>query len=469
MFKPKNRTTFQIIRLNFTIIFTFFSIFIGAAVVTTVGVNLVHQSEMESIELLKSLNRSFIDDKPDWNEWRRNSSINTQNTFVRVTDHIHSKITPKIFYSKGTKQFLAGKPTKLTHILHFPFFPALIYAKGYGILYYRSSDRYDIQRNIRSEIWLSLNPIVNTLTSVILVVLTVLIISLTLGWLIISLVAKRLTRSLQLLQRTAQKQSRSVTNIESLLPVPTSPVEVRDLSTSFNDLLAAIIENNQKERAFVSNASHELRTPIAAIRGHIALIKRRGREHPEIVDQSLNFIDDESVKMQSLVDNLLSLSRADKEIAKKSCFDLVGIVNETVEEERVILKQSISVTGADTAMVIANQNNVSQILSIFLDNAGKYAPEDAKIVVCINQNAHNTILSVENNGPSITDADKQHIFDRFYRGDLAHNNQIIGNGLGLSIAAQLASLNSIKLSVSDIEPHGVSFNLTFYTSNSNRG
>lgn len=78
-----------------------------------------------------------------------------------------------------------------------------------------------------------------------------------------------------------------------------------------------------------------------------------------------------------------------------------------------------------------------------------------------------TTLSIRNNGPSIPDEDKQHIFDRFYRGDHAHSNQVIGNGLGLSIASQLAALNDIKITVTDVIPHGVSFNLIFSDSDSN--
>lgn len=467
MRQPKNRTTFQAIRLNFTIIFTLFAIFTGASVITMVGVNLVHQEQTQSAELLKSLNRSFIDDKPDWNQWRRNSSINTQNTYVKVTDQTHSKERPKIFYSKGTEQFLAAKPTKLSQMLHFPFFPALIYNHGYGLLYYRSGIRTGARKNIRSEIWMSLNPIVSTLLSVMLVVLCVLIIGLALGWFVISVVSKRLTSSLQMLQTTAQRQSRSVTKIESLLPVPASPVEVRELATSFNNLLAAIIENNRREKAFISNASHELRTPIAAIRGHVSLVKRRGQQHPEIVSRSLDFIDDESAKMQSLVNSLLALSRADKEIVQKDHFDLNSVVNETVEEQRAILAQTINVTGASPTMVLANQTNVAQIISIILDNAGKYAPKTATIDVIIAADGSKTTLSIRNNGPSIPDEDKQHIFDRFYRGDHAHSNQVIGNGLGLSIASQLAALNDIKITVTDVIPHGVSFNLIFSDPDSN--
>jgi signal transduction histidine kinase len=457
----KNRTTAEAIRHNFIIVFTFFALLTGAAVVTVVGVNLVHQRQTESAELLKSLNRSFIDDKPDWTQWRKNSSINTQNTYVKVTDEAGSASQKQTFYSRGAKQFLALQQTKIFKKLALPFFPALVYTKHYGLFYYRSGERRGQHKNIRSEIWLSLNPVVDTLISAVLAVLLTLLVSLLIGWFVISLVAKRLTRSLEVLETTARKHSQSVVNIESLLPVPDSPSEVRELPISFNELLSAIIENNKKEKAFISNASHELRTPIAAIRGHISLVKRRGKTHPEIVDRSLHFIDDESAKMQSLVNSLLALSRADKGIVEKSPFDLAGIVNETVEEQRVVLSQTIQVLGEKTATVFANQTSISQILSILLDNAGKYSPPDSIITVRIRQTASDTVLSVEDQGAGISAAEKRHIFDRFYRGDHAHNSEIVGNGLGLAIALQLANLNGLQLTVTDVTPHGASFNLIF--------
>lgn len=461
MANKQHRTTYQAIRHHFIILLTFFALFTGIAVVLVVGVNLVRQSESQSVELLRSLNRSFIDDKPDWKQWRKNSSINTENTYVRVTDQVHTAKQPELFYSQGAPQFLAAAPTPISKMIHVPVFPALIYAKGYGLFYYRSGVRHGSQKNIRSEIWLSLNPIVQLLTSVILIVLLVSLASLSLGWFVISLIARQLTEPLQTLQEAAKAHSQSINRVETLLPVPESPVEAQQLAISFNDLLSAIIKNNQKEKAFISNASHELRTPIAAIRGHIALVKRRGKAHPKIIDSSLHFIDDESAKMQALVNSLLALSRADKEVVTKSHFDLAAIVNETVEEQRVLLKQPIQVVGEQSAIVHANQTNITQILSALLDNAGKYSPPDAQITVKISKHDHQTALAVENNGPSIPEADQVHIFDRFYRGDPAHNSHITGNGLGLAIASQLAQLNDVGLRVKSILPHGVSFEVSF--------
>ncbi|MFT8400384.1 MAG: HAMP domain-containing sensor histidine kinase [Lentilactobacillus diolivorans] len=446
---PSVTTTSQEIQHRFRMLFISFALIISLAVVGVVGVQLVHQRQAESIELLSSLKRSIIDDRPDWEQWRKNSTINTQNTYVKVNDRTRN--TPTKFYSSGTKAFLQAKQ------VHMPLFPALTYVDGYGFMYYRSGSKLGIV----SQIWLSLTPVVNVLLSVIIVVFFIFILSLVLGWYFISTTARRLTQPLSQLTATARKQSKSELAYETLLPVPSTPLEVKQLTTSFNELLTSINNKNQQEKTFISNAAHELRTPIAAIRGHIQLIQRHGQDHPEIVGRSIQFINDESSRMQTLVNDLLALSRADRGSAKLTYFDLNSALIETVEEQRAVLKQTIHLNVIPQAVVSANPDNVQQILSALLDNAGKYSPADSQITVTLQKQAGKFILSVENTGPSIPDDQKAQIFERFYRGDQAHNHQVTGTGLGLSIVKQLAELNKIKITVANLSPHGTRFNLIF--------
>uniref|UniRef100_UPI00403F097E histidine kinase dimerization/phospho-acceptor domain-containing protein n=1 Tax=Lentilactobacillus hilgardii TaxID=1588 RepID=UPI00403F097E len=156
-------------------------------------------------------------------------------------------------------------------------------------------------------------------------------------------------------------------------------MEVKQLTTSFNELLTSINYKNQQEKTFISNAAHELRTPIAAIRGHIQLVQRHGRDHPEIVDRSIQFINNESARMQTLVNDLLALSRADRGDVKLDYIDLTSLLNETVEEQRAVLKQTINVNIPTKTVVYANayellrrqpyphqQNFLVHILSIIL-------------------------------------------------------------------------------------------------------
>ncbi|WP_252899020.1 histidine kinase dimerization/phospho-acceptor domain-containing protein [Secundilactobacillus odoratitofui] len=98
-------------------------------------------------------------------------------------------------------------------------------------------------------------------------------------------------------------------------------------------------DKNKQEKTFVSNAAHELRTPIAVILGHSKLIQRRGQDHPEIVTKSVNFITDEATRMQQLVNQLLILSRADRATSERTYINLSNLVFESVEEQRALLIQ----------------------------------------------------------------------------------------------------------------------------------
>lgn len=443
-------TTAKAIQRNFFVLFTLVTLMIGIAVVGVVGVQLVRERQQESVQLLSSLKRSIIDDRPDWNEWRKSSTINTKNTYVRVHN---AKIgeAPGTYYSKGTQKFLTRKRIEM------PIFSAVSYVHDVGFVYYRSGTRL----GIKSEIWLSLNSVTTILLSVIVTVAVLLLIGITIGGYLITLIAQKLTRPLAHLSQVAQAQSETNNDYAEPLPTPATPVEAQQLATSFNKLLSTINAKNQQEKAFVDNAAHELRTPIAVILGHSKLIQRRGADHPEIVAHSVNFITDEATRMQQLVNQLLVLSRADRAQPELSYINLSDIVFETVEEERAVLPQTISVTGDQAAIAYTNADNVQQILRALIDNAGKYSPKDSLIQVQLTTTAANITLSIKDQGPGIPADEREHVFDRFYRGNDARDQRIDGTGLGLSIAKRLATLNRIGLSLAPVEPTGTVFTLTF--------
>jgi len=445
----REMTTAQQIQQRFIGMLTVLTLVMGLAIVGTVGYQLVKQSEQSSVELMASLKRSIIDDQPDWNSWRKHSSINTKNTYVRV---YNSKIgdAPATFYSPNTQQFLKAKHYQM------PIFSAIMYTPDYGFTYYRSGTRL----GIHSEIWLNLSPITTILLSVIGVVVAIMLLTIIFGWAYIRLTANKITQPLAQLNVAAQEQAQTRT-IKATLPVPTQPSEVSQLARSFNDLLTAINEHAQQEREFTSNAAHELRTPIAAIRGHVRLIQRRGEAHPELIPRSINFIDDESSRMQKLVNSLLTLSRADRGVLKLDYFDLAAAASEIIAEEKAVLSQPLEVVGLQSLVIHGNSESVQQILTALLDNAGKYSPADQPITVRFAQTATTVQVSVEDHGLGIADSDKPHVFERFYRVDSARARQVGGTGLGLAIVAQLATLNQATIRVADNPPQGSRFILEF--------
>ncbi|WKB34781.1 histidine kinase dimerization/phospho-acceptor domain-containing protein [Terrilactibacillus sp. S3-3] len=105
--------------------------------------------------------------------------------------------------------------------------------------------------------------------------------------------SRRLSKPLAEVTNTI-KLATSTEDLEVTVPIPERPQEMKDLAIAFNHLMNRLSQQIQREKNFVSDASHELRTPLAAIRGHVKLIMRHGNEHPEVIEESAQFINQES-------------------------------------------------------------------------------------------------------------------------------------------------------------------------------
>src|SRR5699024_5478098 len=116
----------------------------------------------------------------------------------------------------------------------------------------------------------------------------------------------------------------------------------------------------QRERDFVSNASHELRTPIAAVRGNLNLIKRHGDKHPEVIPESLGYIDEESLRMQHLIENLLHLSRADRAELVLEKIDLSEITNSIGQQYKKTIAKELNLDIQPDLHILGNIDALKQ-------------------------------------------------------------------------------------------------------------
>lgn len=242
--------------------------------------------------------------------------------------------------------------------------------------------------------------------------------------------------------------------------VPKQPAEIHHLAQSFNKLLEYQDKAIQREQQFVTDASHELKTPLAAIRGHINLIKRRGKEHPEIVAKSLQYIDSESSRMEILVNELLELGRAKKQHQSIDPIDLVPIV----QKESEILEQeydtcSVYISSPTKVFYPIEVKDFRLIIHNLLDNAAKYSQNNAKIKIELQKDNGYLTLRVKDQGVGIKEENYGKIFDRFYREDQAHSSQIKGTGIGLAIVKDIVTKYHGKISVSANTPKGTIFEI----------
>lgn len=241
--------------------------------------------------------------------------------------------------------------------------------------------------------------------------------------------------------------------------VPANPAEIRHLAQSFNELLKYQDQTLQREQQFVTDASHELKTPLAAIRGHINLIKRRGKEHPEIIAKSFKYIDSESTRMEVLVNELLELGRAKKQHQLLDPIDLVPILKKESELVEQQYHCFVSLHSPAKLFYPIESKDFRLIVRNLIDNAAKYSQEDKNIIVKLKKSPDQLNFIVKDHGIGIKKENYNKIFDRFYREDQAHSSKIKGTGIGLAIVKETVVKYHGKITVTSNPSYGTTFRI----------
>ena len=188
---------------------------------------------------------------------------------------------------------------------------------------------------------------------------------------------------------------------------------------------------------FLTNISHELRTPIAVIRGYADLLDRWGKTDEKILEESIQAIKDESESMQHLVEQLLFLARGDsgRTPLNVSDFDLSDMMKEVYEESAMIDDaHSYRFESGGDIPARGDISLIKQAARILIENASKYTQEGGEIILRSLVSEGHPAFSVQDSGIGISESDIPHIFERFYRADDSRSKQTGGSGLGLAIA-----------------------------------
>lgn len=186
----------------------------------------------------------------------------------------------------------------------------------------------------------------------------------------------------------------------------------------------------------MSDASHELRTPIAVIRGYADMLDRWGKEDESILDESIEAIKNESEHMQKLVEQLLFLARGDsgRNSLQIENIQLDELMGEVFEESKMIDTEHEYEFIGEQAQMNGDVSMIKQCARILIDNAAKYTQKGDTITIRTGKKPEGVFFSVQDNGIGMHEADVEHIFERFYRSDEAREHKTGGTGLGLSIA-----------------------------------
>ncbi len=235
-------------------------------------------------------------------------------------------------------------------------------------------------------------------------------------------------------------------DLSQRVPDAAPGTEAGELGEALNDMLARIEmsfdERTRVEaqlRQFVADASHELRTPVATIRGYAELYRAGGLASPDALDDAMSRTEAESVRMGTLVDDLLSLARLDQgRPLHLEAVDLANLADDAAADARVLAPGRAVTADTDGPVgVTGDEVRLRQVITNLVGNALVHTPDDTSVEIAAYNDGATAVLSVTDHGPGMDEATASHAFERFYRADPARSRHRGGSGLGLAIVAAI--------------------------------
>ncbi|TMD89470.1 MAG: HAMP domain-containing protein, partial [Chloroflexi bacterium] len=220
--------------------------------------------------------------------------------------------------------------------------------------------------------------------------------------------------------------------------------EIGRLGMALNGMLSQIesafaerTASNRRLRRFIADASHELRTPLTSIRGYSEMLRRGAAESPVDSDLARRRIEEESIRMTGLVDDMLVLARLDQgRPLEQEPIDLQDIANDAVADARAVAPQrDIKLTSPGPVIVNGDDTRLRQVLGNLVRNAIVHTPSQTPIDVTLSTEDSVARLAVTDHGPGLDPEEVDRIFEPFYRADPSRSRDSGGAGLGLSIVS----------------------------------
>ncbi|WP_059173785.1 HAMP domain-containing sensor histidine kinase [Bacillus sp. FJAT-27445] len=237
--------------------------------------------------------------------------------------------------------------------------------------------------------------------------------------------------------------------------------ELYQMGDTFNHMIELLETNFDKQKQFISNASHELKTPLTIIDSYSSLLKRRGLQDPQLFEESVEAIHSEAIRMKEMTEQLLLLAKHNEQwnlhiesVDLRSLLFASAKAFENAFNRDVILEHS-----GDPLFVNTDEQKLKQLLFIFLDNARKYS--DAPITISFGSQNKEVFIFIKDSGIGIEKEDLPRVFERFYRVDKARTRKLGGSGLGLSLAKEIADALGIQVEISSEPGVGTTASLFF--------
>ena len=246
----------------------------------------------------------------------------------------------------------------------------------------------------------------------------------------------------------------------------TSRTEIGRLGLALNAMLSQIEAafaqskaSEQRLRRFIADASHELRTPLTSIRGYSEMLRRGAAESPTDSDVARRRIEEESVRMSTLVDDMLLIARLDQgRPLDLKPVDLQSIARDAASDARAVAPQrEITVQAGSPAVVNGDDTRLRQVLGNLVRNAIVHTPPKTPIEISVSTENGTARMSVADHGPGLRAEDRERIFEPFFRADPSRSRDSGGAGLGLSIVTAVVAAHGGKVKVEETSGGGATF------------
>jgi len=250
------------------------------------------------------------------------------------------------------------------------------------------------------------------------------------------------------------------------VPEAAPATELGQLSLALNEMLGQIENAFEHEAAaqerlktFVADASHELRTPIAAIQGYAELYRKGALDDDEKLDNAMRRVGNDAARMRRLVTDLLLLAKLDRsEQFEHRTVSISHLIKDAATDSAAIEpERTIAVESNGELRVMGDDHQLNQVISNLLANARMHTPHGAPVVIRSHAAENEAVIDVVDDGPGLPDGAEQKLFDRFYRVDPSRARRSGGSGLGLAIVAAIVADHGGSVDAANEPGHGARF------------
>ena len=319
-----------------------------------------------------------------------------------------------------------------------------------------------VSNNLYIFVSTSLIPLDSTINIIEQQLIIVSIVVLLLSIVIAYFISKRLSNPITKISKAAKLISKG--KLKTSFDSGSDIKELIDLTKALNDMKDELSKTEELQKDLMANVSHDLKTPLTMIKAYAELILDININDKEKCKNNLNTIIEEVNRLNDLVNDILTLTKVEKELDKleKTNFDLIKLIEKIVKQHNIyVIKDGYNIEfihdNINKLMLNADKKKIEQVIYNLLNNALNYTGNDKKVIIKIEESNKDYSIMVIDSGKGIEKEEIDHIFDKYYRSKKNHKRYIYGTGLGLSIVKKILLLHNYEYGVTSKKNKGTTF------------